>query len=162
MALKGKLKLVKPGTFQNSDNVSDMTAYVALGALLANELPSVGSSFEAIKQLVKGLLEGPPDLNVYKARPLNGVWATAPYLHNGSVPNLWELLTPAKARRTKFCIGDYNTELVGYTVVEDCNASDPRWFDATIPGNKNSGHEYGIVGLSDDDKRALIQYLKTL
>lgn len=161
MALKGKLKLVKPGTFKNSDNVSDMTAYVALGALLANELPSAGSTLDAIKQLLKGVLEGPPDLKAYKARPLNGVWATAPYLHNGSVPNLWELLTPANARKTKFCIGDYNTDLVGYTVVVDCDASDPRWFDATITGSKNSGHEYG-AGLSDDDKRALIQYLKTL
>jgi hypothetical protein len=57
-------------------------------------------------------------------------------------------------------MGDYDTDLVGYKA-ETCDASDPRWFHVTIPGNKNIGHEYG-VGLSEDDKRALIQYLKTL
>ena len=161
MALKGKPKLVKLGFFHGTDQVSDMTAYVALGALLNESPPPSPKDFvDNIGQSFAALLQGPPNLKVYKARPLNGVWATAPYLHNGSVPNLWELLTPAKARKKPFCMGDYDTDLVGYKA-ETCDASDPRWFDATVPGNKNSGHEYG-VGLSDDDKRALIQYLKTL
>jgi hypothetical protein len=165
MALKGKLKLVKPGhlleKFGGTDSVSDMTAYVALGALMKESPPPSPKDFAAdIKQSIEAILKGPPNLNVYKARPLNGVWATAPYLHNGSVPNLWDLLSPANARKKQFCMGDYDTDLVGYKA-ETCDASDPRWFDATIPGNKNSGHEYG-ASLSDDDKRALIQFLKTL
>ena len=41
----------------------------------------------------------------YRARPLNGVWATAPYLHNGSVPSLYWMLKPAAERPTQFCVG---------------------------------------------------------
>jgi len=55
----------------------------------------------------------------YRARPLNGVWATAPYLHNGSVPSLYWMLTPAAERPTQFCIGsrDFDPQQVGYRAV---------------------------------------------
>ena len=56
--------------------------------------------------------EGPQ----YRARPLNGVWATAPYLHNGSVPSLYWMLTPAAERPKQFCMGarDFDPEQVGF------------------------------------------------
>ena len=52
----------------------------------------------------------------YKARPLDGVSATPPYLHNGSVPNLYALLSPVAERPTKFFLGDreFDPLLVGY------------------------------------------------
>ncbi len=95
-------------------------------------------------------------LMVYKARPLNGVWASAPYLHNGAVLNMVELLTPS-SRRANFKTGtvEYDPSTMGF--------KDEGSFtlDTTVPGNSNSGHVYG-AGLSDDDKKALLEYIKTL
>ena len=96
----------------------------------------------------------------------SGIWATAPYLHNGSVPNLTELLKPAKReglnegeyRKERFHVGStrYDTKNVGF--VED--AASPV-FDTTIDGNKNTGHEFG-VDLTAQQKLDLIEYLKSL
>jgi hypothetical protein len=95
----------------------------------------------------------------YVARPLLGVWATAPYLHNGSVPTLHDLLLPAKQRSRSFPLGhrDFDPVKVGYrTTVER-----PRFtFDTSQVGNTNAGHEYGTT-LSDAERLALIEYLKT-
>ena len=106
----------------------------------------------------------------YKVRPLNGIWATPPYLHNGSVPNLYALLSPVEERPTKFYLGsrEYDPVNVGYRVDEFPGAFA---FDTTIRGNSNSGHEFtntskkeGVIGrqLTPDERRALIEYLKTL
>ncbi|MGP0063485.1 MAG: di-heme-cytochrome C peroxidase [Isosphaeraceae bacterium] len=77
----------------------------------------------------------------YRARPLDGVWATPPYLHNASVPNLDALLSPVVARPPTFPIGNtlYDTELVGYRT-----DIDPGKFqlDTTVSGNYNTGHEF--------------------
>ncbi|HVT92997.1 MAG TPA: di-heme-cytochrome C peroxidase [Bryobacteraceae bacterium] len=95
------------------------------------------------------------DTQVYKARPLNGIWATAPYLHNGSVPNLWELLSANRSQ--SFRLGDrtFDPKHVGYV------SSGSFEFDTTVPGNSNSGHLYG-TSLTDQQKWELIEYLKTL
>jgi hypothetical protein len=105
----------------------------------------------------------------YKARPLNGIWATPPYLHNGSVPNLYALLSPLAERPKTFYLGnrEYDPVNVGYRTEEF-----PGGFklDTSIMGNSNSGHEFnvgsgkGIIGplLTPDERRALIEYLKTL
>jgi len=98
----------------------------------------------------------------YKARPLNGVWATAPYLHNGSVPNLTELLKPAAQRLKKFSIGAKTYDPVNVGFVTDA-AGLPK-FDTGGTGSSNMGHEgdeYG-TNLSDAEKKQLIEYLKTL
>ena len=106
----------------------------------------------------------------YKVRPLNGVWATPPYLHNGSVPNIYALLSPAAERPKKFYLGnrEYDPVNVGYVTGEFPGGFE---FDTTIRGNSNSGHEFsddskkeGVIGrsLSPDERRALIEYLKTL
>jgi hypothetical protein len=100
----------------------------------------------------------------YEARALYGIWATAPYLHNGSVPNLWELLTPAKRRKATFMVGSrvFDPKHVGYVTDQSpfkngIFVTDP---DNTN-GNGNGGHEYG-TDLSEAERWAIIEYLKGL
>jgi hypothetical protein len=94
----------------------------------------------------------------YKARPLNGIWATAPYLHNGSVPTLAELLkTPAERVKT-FHVGSQEYEPVNVGFVDD--PSQPL-FDTAADGNSNAGHEYGGK-LSAEERKDLLEYLKAL
>ena len=96
----------------------------------------------------------------YLARPLTGVWATAPYLHNGSVPTLWHLLHPAE-RPAKFVVGnrEYDPAKLGYSTGGD------GWiFDTSQPGKSNIGHagdKYG-TNLTEDQKAALLEFLKTI
>lgn len=96
----------------------------------------------------------------YKARPLNGIWASAPFLHNGSVPNLWELLQKPDQRVTAFNVGSWEMDpvKVGFVITPEPATSK---FDTTLPGNSNKGHEYG-TNLSEQEKWELIEYLKTL
>jgi tetratricopeptide (TPR) repeat protein len=100
----------------------------------------------------------------YVAPPLDGVWATAPYLHNGSVPTLAELLDsrrrPAfwkRRRRTP----DYDFERVGVRYRKRKWAANPSVHDTTLPGYGNQGHTFGDA-LDDARRRAVIEYLKTL
>ena len=106
----------------------------------------------------------PPPRGSYESRVLHGIWATAPYLHNGSVPTLAELLKSADKRVKEFKIGAaYDTINVGLaieqtqfnhtTVTTDCSDLNS--------GNSRCGHEFG-TRLRDDEKKALIEYLKTL
>lgn len=101
---------------------------------------------------------------VYKARPLNGIWATAPYLHNGSVANLWELLKKPEQRATSFWVGSrqFDPAHVGFDTTQGLNEFKVLSATGSIqPGNSNRGHEAG-TGLSDEQKWQLIEYLKTL
>ena len=101
--------------------------------------------------------------DVYKARPLNGIWATPPYLHNGSIPNLHELLLPQSERSSEFYLGsrEFDPEKVGY-VSTPSDSDVPQFkFDTTLKGNSNQGHEYG-VDLKDGEKSELLEFLKTL
>ena len=93
----------------------------------------------------------------YKSRPLNGVWSTAPYLHNGSVLNMVELLTPPADRKTKFRLGTTNFDPTQLGYVDE----GPYELDTSLPGNSNQGHAYG-TDLSAEEKAQLIEYLKTL
>lgn len=96
----------------------------------------------------------------YFTRPLRGLWATAPFLHNGSVPTLWDLLKPAAERPKRFAVGhrEFDPVKVGYVETP----TTPVWFlDTTVSGNHNTGHEYG-TRLTDEEKRDLLEYLKTL
>lgn len=103
----------------------------------------------------------------YVPPPLDGVWATAPYFHNGSVETLAAVLDsaqrPARWVRTRGG-GDYDLEAVGwrsYTEVESPGA-DGKWiYDASRPGYSNAGHTFGD-GLEPEERRAVIEYLKTL
>lgn len=98
----------------------------------------------------------------YMAQILSGVWLNAPYLHNGSIPNLYELLLPVEQRSTYFYRGYdvYDKEKLGF-ISDNRAAQKAQYFDTTQRGNSNSGHEYG-VSLGREDKRALLEYMKML
>jgi hypothetical protein len=104
----------------------------------------------------------------YKARPLTGIWATAPYLHNGSVPTLWDLLLPPKQRPKAFHLGtrEYDPKFVGYETAKSAeNSFEFRVIDTfgrAIDGNSNLGHDYDNASFTDPERMALIEYLKSL
>lgn len=110
----------------------------------------------------------------YVAPILSGVWATAPYLHNGSVPTMWQLLTP-RDRPTRFLVGGHALDfrelgIAGVRWTDDTWRypagyvpwSIPELYDTRAPGLSNHGHERPSLGMSDAEKWALIEYLKTL
>ena len=99
----------------------------------------------------------------YANHPLDGIWLRSPYLHNGSIPTLRDLLEPPERRPAVFYRGYdvFDQAKVGF--VSDVEQADGRTFfryDTSVPGNGNGGHIYGTQ-LSDDDKRAVVEYLKT-
>ncbi|MEQ1744761.1 MAG: hypothetical protein ABMA02_05005 [Saprospiraceae bacterium] len=100
----------------------------------------------------------------YIAPPLDGVWATAPYLHNGSVPTVEDLLNskqrPAYWKRT-FDNSDYDPAKLGWHYSVTDKQADKETYDTTLPGYSNSGHRFGD-SLSAEERRAVIEYLKTL
>jgi hypothetical protein len=101
---------------------------------------------------------------VYPAKPLAGVWATAPYLNNGSVANMWDLLTPPASRPRHFMLGsrEYDAQRLGYVTIADAKSPAPAWdYDTSQVGNANGGHVYG-TNLTDDEKWDLIEFLKIL
>lgn len=119
----------------------------------------------------------------YRARPLNGVWATAPFLHNGSVPNLWELLKPESERVKSFYVGsrEFDPKHVGLNTEGVAGAFHFQTVSesgAPIPGNSNLGHSGhwhtqrevpdndpdtdDWHDFTDDERWALIEYIKTL
>jgi hypothetical protein len=141
------------------------------------------------KARAKECLETSNSILAYKARPLNGIWATAPYLHNGSVPTLYDLLLPSEIRSAApplegeaspasagpkrpetFHVGgrQFDANKVGVLSVQGPATSEFRVRGpngAPILGNYNSGHEgssYGTSDLSEEQRRALVEYLKTL
>ena len=145
--------------------------------------PQPSSADEALPpelDVLQGAFRNPEDLGVtvleeipgaqpqsgcaYESRVLQGIWAVAPYLHNGSVPSLSELLKPAAERVVEFKVGPtYDIATVGL-------AADQTRFDFTLEttdcsainsGNSRCGHEYG-TGLSQSEKTALLEYLKSL
>ena len=102
----------------------------------------------------------------YVARPLTGTWATAPYLHNGSVPTLADLLEPAAKRPIVFPVGhrEYDPARVGYvSKFEDVPPNQVASYfiyDTRLTGNHNSGHEFGTA-LTPAQKTSLLMYLKS-
>jgi hypothetical protein len=125
------------------------------------------------------------DSREFIARPHVAVWATAPYLHNGSVPNLYELLSPVEKRHDCFYLSptmEFDPQNVGFAIKE-CTDSSPRdsivgfEFKTALPGNGNRGHEFrgegeqcetnskkdGVLGceIAPENRLAIIEYLKT-
>jgi cytochrome c5 len=119
-------------------------------------------------------------LLAYKGRSLNGIWATAPYLHNGSVPTLYDILLPQKRtgdpangeyRPDRFVVGsrEFDPEKVGYVSQGYKGFA----FDTSLKGNSNGGHEYGTLhdeslgkrglkAMTKDERLDLLEYLKSL
>src|SRR5262249_5518388 len=84
--------------------------------------------------------------------------------NNGSVANMWDLLTPPAARPTRFTLGsrEYDVKTLGYRSTPDPKAPAPPWeYNTSDTGNSNAGHVYGTT-LPDADKRAMIEFLKQL
>jgi mono/diheme cytochrome c family protein len=122
-----------------------------------------------------GILDIPQVVAAYKPRPLAGVWATAPFLHNGSVPTIYDLLSPVSERPKTFRVGsrEYDTVKLGLKQPDT-----GFWlFDTSLDGNHNTGHEFnvgykewkegdppshGLIGplLSPDERLAIIEHLK--
>jgi mono/diheme cytochrome c family protein len=113
-------------------------------------------------------LSKPPAVFSYKAGPRDGVWATGPFLHNGSVPNLYELLLPAAQRSKTFYVGrEFDPVKVGG---DTSGKSGGYLFDTSLVGNSNVGHSFehgsgpGIIGreLTDAERYAIIEYIKSI
>jgi len=121
-------------------------------------------------------LNGTDPLLAYKGRPLSGIWATAPYLHNGSVPTLYDLLLPPKDRPPSFPVGtrEFDPIRVGFvTRGPDGKIAQPSTENSfvlrtrddagrVIDGNSNAGHDYGNAALTDTERWELVEYLKGL
>jgi mono/diheme cytochrome c family protein len=109
----------------------------------------------------KGLVEA--ELTGYVAQFLDGIWLRAPYLHNGSVPSLADMLTPPAQRPQMFWRGYdvYDPIKVGFVVQGPAAERAGTQFDTRLRGNGNGGHAFG-TGLPAGDKSDLIEYLKTL
>lgn len=101
--------------------------------------------------------------NGYTSVPLDGIWLTAPYLHNGSVPTLGDLLEPVEQRPRLFWRGFdlFDAEKVGFVSDSEEAKRVGTPLDVSKPGNSNAGHTYGTT-LSAEEKRAVVEYMKTL
>jgi cytochrome c553 len=154
----------------------------------APSIPSPAEIRERRRQFCIGLSHSErPDARLfmrYKGRPLNGIWATAPYLHNGSVLTLYDLLLPAtkrgeieigttkaggapRLRRDTFHVGsrDFDPVEVGLKSEPGQGRSEFRVRSPDgkeLYGNSNAGHEWGAAELSDEERWAIVAYLKTL
>jgi hypothetical protein len=183
-------QVVNRTIFGATSNSFTMTGNAALGAILDRKFDLASAAFQGVFDFSKGLpLPGkkvfqaglspkqiraaackayreadPKDPKmVYKGRPLQGIWATAPYLHNGSVANLRELLLPPAQRKTEFALGSREFDPVDVGFTTDPNAPGNIFvFSTKIDGNSNAGHDYNNAGLKEGEIAALIEYMKTL
>jgi hypothetical protein len=137
---------------------ADLVVHAAAGAALRHPLAAMRDAVVSYHSVYKAALDSHP--KYYKARPLSGIWASAPYLHNGAVPTLVELLKAPAARTRQFYVGsrEFDIDAVGLAVDAKEHASA---FDTTLPGNANIGHSYGTA-LDEAAKRDLLEYLKSL
>lgn len=110
----------------------------------------------------------------YVAPPLTGIWASAPYLHNGSVPTLWHLMHPDQ-RPSRFYVGGHALDFARVGIAGDVDDdgtmrypsdyrswSTPTLYDTAEPGRSNRGHETMFTGMTESQKLALLEYLKRL
>ncbi|MBY0369489.1 hypothetical protein K2X33_02310 [bacterium] len=150
--------------FGESANAVQMLAQVTLAIglkyMVDNDI-KMDANDPVYQKLTGGAVPGTqPTAGVFKTGPLTGVWATAPYLHNGSVRTLRDMLVPAAEREAAFYIGgdDYDQKNGGFV------SSGSHLFFANRMGDTNSGHFAfsGAASLTDDQKDDLLMYLKSL
>ena len=100
----------------------------------------------------------------YVAPPLDGIWATAPYLHNGSVPTIADVLNstgrPLRWSRS-FDNTDYDQSKVGWNYTIQETKVDKNTYDTSLMGHANSGHTFGDA-FTETERKAVLEYLKTL
>ncbi len=169
-------------------SLSEGLALNLVGILIKNRFYADNGIDYATQQCLEGFgaLDLPQEIAGYKPRPLEGVWATPPFLHNGSVPSLYEMLLPPAKRTKRFFVGrrDFDTRHVGYAIEPDAEGEDDGfWLDTSIKGNHNTGHAFaadaatwqkhladpknnplphGVIGpeFTDEERFAIIEYLK--
>jgi hypothetical protein len=145
-------------------SVGDVGFFDAQSPILKKTIRQAGVQLEGDKNVWRPSQDLDPDLaEGYPNRPLPAVWASPPYLHNGSVPNIYQLLLPEDERVKTFPVGhrEYDPKHLGYTLQP---ASNLFLYDTSKTGNFNGGHsgpEYGTDQLNDDKRWELIEYLKT-
>ena len=100
----------------------------------------------------------------YIAPPLDGVWATAPYFHNGSVPTIADVLNSENRPKywsRSYDSSDYDSENLGWNYTKEESKTDKSTYDSTLKGYGNGGHTFGD-DLTAEERKALLEYLKTL
>lgn len=181
-AIETRLAALDPASLSEGEGLN------LLGLLIKNKYYRDNGIDHAQQQCIEGFgtLDLPQQIAGYKPRPLQGVWATPPFLHNGSVPNLYEMLLPPDQRSARFFVGrrDFDPLHVGYVTEPDADGTDDGfWLDTTVTGNANTGHAFsadatswqqhqadpqahplppGVIGpqFSDAQRWALVEYLK--
>ncbi|MEO7136000.1 MAG: di-heme-cytochrome C peroxidase [Vicinamibacterales bacterium] len=170
-AMQAKLNDLNPASIK----VGAALSY--LGMMIRNQDYAAHrySAGEAAERDGFGVLDLPQVVAAYKPRPLGGIWASPPFLHNGSVPTIYDLLSPVGDRPKKFRVGsrEFDTVKLGLAQV-----GAPYWeLDTAKDGNRNTGHEFsarykewqegdppaqGSIGplLSHEDRLAIIEHLK--
>ncbi|MFY9622133.1 MAG: di-heme-cytochrome C peroxidase [Pyrinomonadaceae bacterium] len=170
-----------PGVPQFPKNVLDSQGRAGAGAMLDYSINAILDRWfidqgidqdEECKKILEGhrpnIFRAPV---AYPARPLDGYWATAPFLHNGSVRNMYELLSPVAERAKWFWVGsrEFDPVYLGFTNEPVEGAFK---FDTSVKGNSNAGHEFreaapntnGVIGplLTAEQRLDIIEYLKVL
>jgi hypothetical protein len=172
LGITGELSKFLPGEFQGAPTLPKFLFNLLIGEAVQETALQKLKLTEAELADVHGYRElpAPPSPEgVYKAAPRDGVWATPPFLHNGSVPNLYEMLVPARERTKKFCRGrEFDPVKVG---LDTTCAPGVFLLDTNLRGNSNAGHSFeegprgnGIIGplLTDEQRWALVEYLKSI
>jgi hypothetical protein len=172
-ALTGDLAPNLPEPLKGKNLVPGGYLYLGLqGSILETALAKIKQSEEESAKM-HGYRELPVPrasaVDRYKAAPRDGVWATPPFMHNGSVPNLYEMLLPAAQRTKKFYLGrDFDPVKVG---VDTSGKSGKYMVDTSLIGSSNAGHSFenaplgnGVIGplLTDDERWELVEYLKSI
>ncbi len=172
-ALTAQLSPYLPPPFRGKDMIPTGDLYGILmkeilgRALLPIKLPEAQAiDLHGFRELP---VPRPSPIPRYKAAPRDGVWATPPFMHNGSVPNLYEMLLPAKERTKKFYVGrEFDPVKVG---LDTSGKSGNFLYDTALRGNSNAGHSFedgprghGVVGplLTEEQRWALVEYLKSI
>ena len=171
-AITGQLAPYLPGSLKDKESVPTGELLFALISKVYELALAKHKYSEADYLDLIGYRELPiPRLpeNVYKAAPRDGVWATPPFMHNGSVPNLYEMLLPANERTKKFYVGrEFDPVKVG---LDTSGKSGKFLLDTELRGNSNAGHSFengprgsGVIGplLSEEQRWALVEYLKSI
>ncbi len=124
-----------------------------------------------------GQIDLPVALPQYKPRPLAGIWAAGPFLHNGSVPTIYQMLVPADQRDYKFWVGTRDFDAVNLGLITKPIGKGGFLIDTSLTGNSNVGHEfrrgyvgwklgsppqYGVIGpeFTEQQRWQIIEYLK--
>jgi hypothetical protein len=148
-------------TVQNAVDSIKQKAYAAAGIDVAQQRAMEDVNRRGAVAWRDTMLDTQSPYGPYAARPLYGIWAAAPFLHNGSVPTLYHLLLPPEQRPKTFALGkrEYDPVKLGFAVETECDQPDCA-VDTTRTGDGNGGHLWG-TDLVEPDRMALLEYLKT-